>query len=617
MSAAEARAAVARLHALAGRERTAFEARHRAALDAWRGELSAALPQALAELRAQVHALTGGDASADALATQAAEYVDWMQWALWDLPALAVALPPEPDAFRRRVTGCGLVYLSFRLVDDLLDRHYLYRGRRETLLASFTRTRGEGAQAEGLTLLGALLVAFQGLARLADDADPTPLRAALEAARRALIGALFERSERQQWDARAYARLVSLKNVDYGRILLAALDPAGRSALRPFLDAALAFAQRLNDVQDQPADEARGQPNFVSALRADGGTRADLEAALAREALALGDHMRELAGRERGVAASQLAALLDEARRLGLFAEGAPAADDGGAEATSGLSWDASAEEFLERHGPDALDDAPCGACGARDPRLLFRLRGFAFQRCQACTHAYVSPRLTAALRARLAREHDGHGDDPFLDVQRLQAEHLCRVLRRYARGPRLLDVGFGRGFLLHLAQAYGFEAYGVDDSATRLAEIAPVFGRRLARADAAAGPLPFGAFDVLVLSHVLEHVADPGALLRHARAALNDDGLLYVAVPEAGCVQWRLFGKHWEAVHPVVHLHYFTQASLEGLAARCGFELLSRVEPRPEPAIFATRATRLYRELGGSEAGELALLWRAKREAT
>jgi SAM-dependent methyltransferase len=44
----------------------------------------------------------------------------------------------------------------------------------------------------------------------------------------------------------------------------------------------------------------------------------------------------------------------------------------------------------------------------------------------------------------------------------------------------------------------------------------------------------PHGTFDAIVLGHVLEHVADPRALLRRCRAWLADDGLLYAAVPNA-----------------------------------------------------------------------------------
>ena len=176
--------------------------------------------------------------------------------------------------------------------------------------------------------------------------------------------------------------------------------------------------------------------------------------------------------------------------------------------------------------------------CGGHENRLLFRKQGFAFRRCGECSHVFVCPRVRVDVQVRMAAELDGLFDDPFLDVQRIQAEHLCRIFRRFARGPRLLDVGFGRGYLMHLAQAYGFQAYGVDSSAALLDRLRPVFGRRLEQAVVGADPLPWSGFDVVAVSHVLEHLADPCGTLVRVREVLNADGLLY-SVPDMDSVQF------------------------------------------------------------------------------
>src|SRR5215510_13569957 len=221
--------------------------------------------------------------------------------------------------------------------------------------------------------------------------------------------------------------------------------------------------------------------------------------------------------------------------------------------------------------------------CCGREHRLLFRKQGFAYRRCGDCSHVFVSPRIRADVQARIATEIEGMYEDPFLDVQRIQADHLCRVFRRLARGPRLLDIGFGRGYLMHLAQGYGFQVYGVERSEALLDRLSPVFGRRLAQTSLGDDALPWGAFDVVAMSHVLEHVVDPREALARVHAALNDDGLLYLAVPDMDSVQFRILGKRWNVVSPIVHVQYFTEASLRRAVDESGFEVISRLEPPPQ----------------------------------
>jgi hypothetical protein len=76
--------------------------------------------------------------------------------------------------------------------------------------------------------------------------------------------------------------------------------------------------------------------------------------------------------------------------------------------------------------------------------------------------------------------------------------------------------------------------------------------------------------------------------------------------------LQFRVFGRRWEVFHPLVHEHYFTRGSLERLLAQAGL-----VEPAPvvaPPFRNAPRWMRLFREHGGSESGELALVARRPR---
>lgn len=104
----------------------------------------------------------------------------------------------------------------------------------------------------------------------------------------------------------------------------------------------------------------------------------------------------------------------------------------------------------------------------------------------------------------------------PVLDA------HRERLLRAFAaelaarRPESVLDVGCGEGLLLEVLGAAGIRASGIEARAERVERAR---ARGLDVTQGVADPLDHlaGAFDVVVLRHVLHHLADPAAAVREA----------------------------------------------------------------------------------------------------
>jgi SAM-dependent methyltransferase len=92
----------------------------------------------------------------------------------------------------------------------------------------------------------------------------------------------------------------------------------------------------------------------------------------------------------------------------------------------------------------------------------------------------------------------------------------------------------------------------------------------------------------VVVLHHVIEHVADPAALVREIRRILADDGLFILATPnfDSGCA--RRFGEKYRLLHDKTHITLFSDDSMRRFLRDHGFRIERSDYPYFETPYFS-----------------------------
>jgi protoporphyrinogen oxidase/SAM-dependent methyltransferase len=200
------------------------------------------------------------------------------------------------------------------------------------------------------------------------------------------------------------------------------------------------------------------------------------------------------------------------------------------------------------------------------------RLSSSSLVECQACGHRSVEhppPRGAHAAAYASAVDEDSLREEPG----QLATAHrsLARVEAEASPG-RLLDAGCWTGSFLAAARQRGWSVVGVEPSAWA-ARHARERGLDIIEGELLDAPLAPSSFDAIVATDVLEHLADPAAVVERVAELLVPGGVLYVAVPDAGSRLARAMGRRWWAVLPM-HLQYFTRSSMRLLLARHGFEV-------------------------------------------
>ena len=244
-----------------------------------------------------------------------------------------------------------------------------------------------------------------------------------------------------------------------------------------------------------------------------------------------------------------------------------------------------------ELGAPDSYDVVACCNCG-------FVFADFLVDQVEIDrayeTHSKYAVNLIDAEPDEVGLQSlQGPPPEPPFDLERMRdaASYLAGLVPN--RNARVLDAGCATGALLGFLRDKGFHGVvGLDPSADAVA-----IAKSVHRVAAVTGsflfpPAGLGVFDVVVLSHTLEHLPLVTEAIDRLRDLLVPGGVAYVEVPNAA--------RYWEhLVSPfhdfnTEHINHFSLASLRLAMRRGGFsevdagEKLVECGPGiPYPAVY------------------------------
>jgi len=213
-----------------------------------------------------------------------------------------------------------------------------------------------------------------------------------------------------------------------------------------------------------------------------------------------------------------------------------------------------------------------------------FQTLAYGLVHCPRCDVVRLDPLPSAADLSTLYEQ-----SEQFTDAHYTDAENVARMLEYYggcldnhrmlpAPGEASLEVGAGyawvsRACKLRSAQVRTVAQDVTSECATRCEWVD----------DYRVGPIdvvpPDLRFKLISMTHVIEHLVDPQAMLRTLARRLAPGGRIFVTAPyrptgwrvEDGIAPWR----DYSYLHVPAHVSYLSRTWFEQTAALCGLDLL------------------------------------------
>lgn len=148
--------------------------------------------------------------------------------------------------------------------------------------------------------------------------------------------------------------------------------------------------------------------------------------------------------------------------------------------------------------------------------------------------------------------------------------DHLLANRDIYRPLKTCLDLGSGSGEFMFLAGAMGMDCIGVEPNDGYAAYSQKKLGLKVLNQTLEASQFADGSFDLIRLSHVLEHMRDPVRSLKVLHGWLRDEGVLYIEVPN---IEADGNNKMRGTMFHFGHIYNFNPLTLRLAAGLAGFE--------------------------------------------
>jgi SAM-dependent methyltransferase len=195
--------------------------------------------------------------------------------------------------------------------------------------------------------------------------------------------------------------------------------------------------------------------------------------------------------------------------------------------------------------------------------------------RCLDCGLLRSDPVATDDVLSDLYARSEFHYAEETANLARTYGRYLSKLDRFARRKEALLEVGCGNGFFLEEAGRLGYrDVGGVEPSLDAVSQAPQQLRDSIVVDIMRPGLFDEQSFDVVCLFQVLDHLADPAAVLSECLTLLRPGGLLLCLNHDAAALSARVLGAR-SPIIDIEHTYLYNQETIARLTADQGYQVL------------------------------------------
>jgi len=223
-----------------------------------------------------------------------------------------------------------------------------------------------------------------------------------------------------------------------------------------------------------------------------------------------------------------------------------------------------------------------CSICGKKTASVyrphvksVYSSKAYDVMHCTNCGHFFTRPKFTQAELDDIYYNRYSYDAHALIEKEkRIRAKNYAKYIAALPGVSSVLEVGCMHGLLLVQLQKLGLKVSGVelDPEAVKycrklgLKVVQSSIEDHLEKAT--------NKDDVIVMSHVIEHITDPIKQLSELRKRMPKNGRLVLITPNSMAPSRKMFGRYWGYWQVPVHINHFNKSSIKEMLQKSGFKV-------------------------------------------